>query len=134
MTRNELLNIPVASMTDAQLALALQCQRMGKATPSKPEQRVLKLMADHDRVDLYHLGSGLGGTQVQLVAGWDVDTRSTEGVMDRLAMRGLLAGTVVQYDDGTLHVHADCCEGGGGTLQAPAETVVQVMVRQALAG
>jgi len=131
MTRNELMITPLAEMNAEQVDLVVRCQRMANEKPSAPEQRVLDLMSAGD-IDVYQMGSALAGSRYNLVSE-DVDTRTTESVLNRLAMRGLIEGTVQQHADGSYYIHADCCTYRGGILEAPAQTVDELTVAKWLA-
>ena len=131
MTRNELMATPLSELNAEQLDLAVKCQRLANRKLSAPEQRVLDLMSA-GQVDAYKMGSGLAGIWYNLVSE-DADTRTTENVLNCLAMRGKIAGTVEQHADGRYHVYADVCTPYGGTLEAPAHTVDELLVSQWLA-
>ncbi len=125
MTRNELLCTPVTELTAAQVLLAVECKRMGEEPPTTPERRVLAFLAAHGEVVCW-AGESYGSTTAHIYGGND-EIRTTKSVLDRLAMRGFIAGTAQEHS-----VTADCFQNkafGSHAVAAPAEDIATTEIR-----
>lgn len=125
MNRNELICTPVVELTAAQVLIAMECKRMGDEAPTAPERRVLDFMAAHGEVICW-AGESYRSTTAHLYGGND-EIRTTKSVLDRLATRGLIAGTAHDRS-----VTADCFQDkafGGAVVATPAEDLTATEAR-----